>query len=295
MKRETAWRIFAGELNEADLEMVGEGERAPTYLVTPLGAKVNRIIAVGVLTDVENSGSEENPFWKARISDPTGTFFVSAGQFHAEAAAMLSKLKPPCFAAVIGKVRAYSPEPTVTYVSVRPETVKEVDAATRDHWVLEACKSLRLRLHAIGDAMALDPPTKESLSALGYGDCAEGLLAAIEHYKEIDISRYKNMLFEGLRYLLPEYQESFEVEAEEEEEVEEPDVLNGVMAPTTEEAEVLALFDELDANGKGVALDALLDATKPKRWTKDQVEAMLESLKEKGHLYEPKLGRFMRS
>ncbi|MCK5548521.1 MAG: hypothetical protein KAI64_05875, partial [Thermoplasmata archaeon] len=78
--REFAWRVFAGELNSADLEYSEGGERAPSYLVTPLGAKVNRILAVGVLTELENQGSDTEPMWKARLSDPTGTFYITSGR-----------------------------------------------------------------------------------------------------------------------------------------------------------------------------------------------------------------------
>ena len=43
--REVAWRVFAGELNSSDLEVRGEGEKAPSYLITPLGAQINRLFA----------------------------------------------------------------------------------------------------------------------------------------------------------------------------------------------------------------------------------------------------------
>ena len=43
MNREVAWRLFAGEYNESNFEVGGGGDRAPTYVVTPLGARVNRL------------------------------------------------------------------------------------------------------------------------------------------------------------------------------------------------------------------------------------------------------------
>src|SRR6266705_1127868 len=53
---------------------VCSSDLAPSYVVTPLGAKVNRVFVVGVITDVENVGSDIQPMWRARVSDPTGTF-----------------------------------------------------------------------------------------------------------------------------------------------------------------------------------------------------------------------------
>ncbi|MBI5000301.1 MAG: hypothetical protein HZB92_02065 [Euryarchaeota archaeon] len=300
MRRETAWRVFSAELGDATLELRGEGERAPTYLVTPLGAKINRVIAVGVITDVENTGEDDNPYWRAKMADPTGTFFISAGQFQPDAAKALSRLKPPVFAAVIGKVRAYSPEPGVTYITLRPEIVKEVDAQTRDYWVLDACRSLRRRLHAFEETKALEKPTREAVAALGYSEVADGIITAIEHYGEADTPKYRAILLEGLRYLLPEYQQSPPAEepAEESEAAEteeEEDALEAMLAPTPDEEKVLKIIDDLNKDGKGVQVDKIVEAAKPKKMNKEAVEKMLESLKEKGQVYEPKLGRFMRS
>src|SRR5436853_7107810 len=108
--------------------------------------------------------------WRARVSDPTGTFHVYAGQYQPEAAATLSKLKPPVFGAIVGKSRIYSPQPGTTYTSIRPETIKAVDETVRDVWILEACRSLRKRLDAMGEAQKMDPLTKEGLVKMGGKD-----------------------------------------------------------------------------------------------------------------------------
>ena len=97
-KREAAWRLFAEEFNASRLEIKGEGEYTPSYIVTPLGALVNRMFVVGVLTDVENIGSGEEPLYRARVVDPTGTFYVSAGQYQPEAAKRLASIKTPAAA-----------------------------------------------------------------------------------------------------------------------------------------------------------------------------------------------------
>ena len=211
MMREVAWRLFASEYNDANLEVEGVGDRAPSYVVTPLGAKVNRIFVVGVITDVENVGSDMQPMWRARVSDPTGTFNVYAGQYQPEAAASLAKLKPPVFGAIVGKSRVYSPESGAVYTSIRPETIKEVDESVRDYWILEACRSLRKRLDAMGEAVKMDPLTKEGLVKVGVKEAvAHGIVQAVNHYGKVDLSRYTAMLAEGLRYLLPEYREAAE-------------------------------------------------------------------------------------
>ena len=50
--REVAWRVFSEEYNSSTLEYTGEGEKPASYIITPLGAKVNRMLVVGVATDI---------------------------------------------------------------------------------------------------------------------------------------------------------------------------------------------------------------------------------------------------
>jgi hypothetical protein len=308
-RREVAWRVFASEFADSSLEQQGEGEKAPSYLITPLGAKINRIVAVGVITDIQNTGSDEEPLWKARMSDPTGTFYLSAGQFQLEAARELAKLKPPVFAAIIGKFRTYSPEPGVTYVSIRPESVKKVDAKTRDYWVLEACKSLKRRLDACAEASKMDPLTAEALATLGYGDLAEAIVAASAHYGEVDIERYRAMLADSLRYLLPESQrggaEAHEAAepapaAEAHDTVEAAvevveDAIEAEMAPSADENKILTLLSGMGKDRRGTPLEDIQKAAKKAGLDPEKVEGMLDSLLDKGLIFEPKIGRYMLS
>jgi hypothetical protein len=290
MIREVAWRLFAGEYNESNFEVGGTGDRAPTYVVTPLGARVNRLFAVGVLTDVENVGTDGQPMWRARVSDPTGTFHVYAGQYQPEAAAKLAKVKPPAFAAVMGKSRTYSPEPGTVYTSIRPEMVKVVDENVRDYWILEACRSLKERLAAAREAQGMDPLTKDALVALGHReDVAEGLVAAAEHYGRVDLARYGSLLAESLRYLLPEHR-AF---APEEPPPAAKPAARPPVAKKEDEAEdaVLALIGDLDRDGKGAPWDAILDAAGKKGIQKEALEEAVNELLDKGLVYEPVLGR----
>jgi hypothetical protein len=294
VNRETAWRVFAGEYNDSTLDMSDGGERSPTYVVTPLGAKVNRLFVVGVLTDMENVGTEQGPMWRGRITDPTGTFHVYAGQFQPTAAAVMSKLKPPVFAAISGKSRVYKPDSGATYVSIRPEIVKVVDANMRDYWVLESCQSLKKRLEAAREAYQMNPPTVGELLKLGCSSSlSAGLVAAVAHYGNIDLSRYSSMLAESLRYLLPEFQESRPPETEEVIKVEEKVTAKAPEKGVDDqlEAEVLALIEQLDKDGKGASWDAILEGAKKHKVDRDKLEELVNVLLDKGLVYEPVLGR----
>jgi len=200
--RETAWRVFAAEYNNSSLKLVGEEERSPSYVVTPLGARVNRLYIVGVLTEVENRGTDEEPFWRGRISDPTGVFYIAAGQYRPAAAKALRDLqdRTPCYIAASGKSRTYERDDGSLAVSVMPEAVTEVDADTRSHWVLDTAKHMRKRINAVTDAMAMDSPSAETLMDRGYSQpLAEGVAAAVEHYGQVELEQYKAMLVDALR------------------------------------------------------------------------------------------------
>ncbi|TLZ53921.1 MAG: hypothetical protein E6K17_08895 [Methanobacteriota archaeon] len=289
MNREIAWRVFAGEYNDANKDVSGGGERSPSYVVTPLGAKINRLFVVGVLTDVENVATDEAPMWRARLQDPTGTYHVYAGQYQPEASAALAKLKPPAFVAVTGKSRLFTPDSGGTYTSIRPETVKVVDEALRDYWILDACRSLKKRLEALREAYKMDPVTKEELAALGIKPpMAEGILAAVEHYGKVDLSRYSAMLAEAVRYLLPEFQP-----AKPEEEGSAPAIASKAADAAQEgrEQAVLGIIGELDADGKGASWDGITARAGKAGVDKDALEEVVNSLLDKGLIYEPILGR----
>ena len=102
--REPALRVFAGEFNESTHHLGGEGEKEPSYVLTPLGAMVNRLFVVGVLTDIENV-SAEGDMWRAHVSDPTGIYTLYAGQYQPRASSFLTEAETPSYVAVTGKAR----------------------------------------------------------------------------------------------------------------------------------------------------------------------------------------------
>jgi RPA family protein len=287
ISREVAWRVFAAEFNSSSYEIKGEGEKAPSYLISPLGAKINRLFVVGVLTDNENVGNENEPVWRAKITDPTGTFYMTAGQYQPEASMTLAKLQPPCFVAVVGKFRTYSPEEGKLYVSIRPERVGKVEAPVRDGWVLETCKATMDRISAMEEALKLGEPDAEKLMQIGFSKpLAEGASLSVRHYHLEDLTRYRNMVADALKFLLPEYQIGpdmpLETAAPEEIEVEEEDV--------DKEALVLSMIESLDS-GRGAAWDEVVQKAKGQGIEREELDLIANSLLDKGFVYEPVLGR----
>ncbi|MCA1814245.1 MAG: hypothetical protein LC624_09905 [Halobacteriales archaeon] len=198
MAREVAHRVFAAEFNQANLQVTEGGERAPSFVVTPLGARVNRLLVMGVLTSLEKTG-KEGDMWKARISDPTGQFTLYAGQYQPEAAKALGELRPPALVAVVGKSRTYNPEPGVVLVSIRPERIATVSREERDHWTVDAGKHTLRRLECTAAALDMAEPTPDALVQMGYPrDMAEGVIQAIQHYGKPELAAYRAMVRDAL-------------------------------------------------------------------------------------------------
>jgi RPA family protein len=146
--REVARRVFAREFNDgSDTFKESEDERAPVYLLLPTGERANRIFFVGTLTETEDIGSDSE-YWQGRVVDPTGTFYVYAGQYQPEAASTLREVEPPEYVSVAGKPRTYETDDGETNVAVRPESITVVDDATRDRWVVETAEQTVERIQA---------------------------------------------------------------------------------------------------------------------------------------------------
>ena len=147
--REVARRVFAQELRDSDFASKDESDQyAPQYILTPTGAKVNRIFLVGVLIEKEDIGTDSE-YWRGKVSDPTGSFTIYAGQYHPEAAQFLSDCELPALVAVVGKTSTYTTDDGNVLTSIRPESIQEVDEITRDLWILDTVRQTLERIKAV--------------------------------------------------------------------------------------------------------------------------------------------------
>jgi RPA family protein len=194
--REVARRAFAAEFNDARHSFKeSDDERAPAYQLLPTGEKANRVFFVGTLTEKEDIG-DDNEYWRGRIVDPTGTFFVYAGQYQPEAASTLRDLEPPAYVAVVGKPRTYETDDGSVNVSVRPESITVVDAATRDRWVVETAERTVERVAAFDDEGSEEGTSSGSRTQSGYNEYAR---MAADRYEDLDPDRYREAAIEALR------------------------------------------------------------------------------------------------
>jgi len=179
-EREPARRVFAGELRECRHQFrEGDDEKSPTFVLLPTGERCNRVFIVGTLTEKQRQG-DQNIFYRGRVVDPTGTFFVMAGSYQPEAMQQLAKIETPAFVAVVGKPNLYQKPDGAFIISVRVESITVVDKETRDLWVLDAARATLDRIDAI--ATGANP------------DAAK----IKEHYAALEPAVFRKMAYEAL-------------------------------------------------------------------------------------------------
>ena len=183
--REVAHRLFAVEFEDATVTRTeSDDEMAPSYVVTPTGALVNRAFVVGTLTSVDQVGDD---IFRGRVADPTGTFVTYAGQYQPVPANFLADATPPAIVALTGKARTFEPDGGDEVLSsLRPERIVETTPATRDHWVVETAEHTLGRIELMAKTRAADVPTAavaETLESAGVPmHVALGVQRAIESY-----------------------------------------------------------------------------------------------------------------
>lgn len=292
INRETAWRLFAGELNSSSASLKGEDEMSPFYVITRLGTMVNRVLISGVLTEKENIGNEEEPLWRGRILDVNGSFYINVGKFQPEAASAIADLEVPSFVAVVGKVRTYTTDDSRVFVSVRPETIVQVDEEVRNQWVLSAANSLWERLLRMKKAITIGSTSEKDLINAGFNEEeATGIDMALNQYGMPDSSPYVKTIQNALRMLLPDNEIDFgfpedvgpdEIDIEPEQSVAGRQDMEDV---------VLRIITELDTDGRGAPRDEVERSAEAEGISASELEEISDALMDKGLIYEPDLKR----
>jgi hypothetical protein len=179
-EREPARRVFASELRECRYQFRdGDDEKSPSFVLLPSGERCNRIFLVGTLTEKQRQG-DQNIFYRGRVVDPSGTFFIMAGSYQPEAMQQLAKIDTPAFVAVIGKPNLYQTPDGAFLVSVRVESITVVDKETRDLWILDTAARTLDRIDAMATGSSPD------------------IAKAKEQYPAIDVAVFRKTAYDAL-------------------------------------------------------------------------------------------------
>jgi RPA family protein len=208
--REVAKRIFAEELKSSNYSFRdGEDQHqyAPSYLLTPTGAKCNRVFLVGTLTEKDDIGSDIE-YWRGRVVDPTGSILIYAGQYQPEAAQILACMDAPSYIAVVGKPNLYQTEDGNIIISLRAESISKVDENTRNQWIIDTARRTLERIDTIKNvnpvSVSSDFTTADNVPITTSSSTpAQDAERALQHY-HTDIGHFREMVLRALTSLREE-------------------------------------------------------------------------------------------
>ena len=303
-RREPGVLVLAKELSAAIVKHVEDREYSPTYLISEIGGKLSRVLIGGVLDQIENRGSESDPFYTARVIDPNGDFYyLQAGQYNPEGATALSKLEIGVPVLCVGKVRARTPEDSErTYVSVQPESIRAVSMDEVNHWAIKACDTLMRRINA-NKAFGEDDEALKSANLTGRE--MDGLELSKDFYPTVAVENYQALLYDCLTRLsggdvaMPEtknFTGEFEPAAKTKPKVAEKteEIVEEVVEAASgddNEAKVLAKIKEMD-EGDGIYYDDLGIAISMEGVDGPMLDEILDSLTDQGRIFQPRFNHY---
>ena len=308
-RREPGVLVLAKELSAAIEKHVEDREYSPTYLISEIGAKLSRVLIAGVLDQLENRGSDEDPFYTARVIDPNGDFYyLQAGQYNPEGAAALSKLEAGVPVLCVGKVRARTPEDSErTYISVQPETIRAVSMDEVGHWAVRACEKLNNRINA-NKAFGNDDEALKRANLTTRE--MNGLELSKEFYPTVAVENYQALLYDCLTRLAggdvatPETtnftgefepakttEPETEIQEQTKEIKENSEEKTETSATDDNEAKVLALIKKMD-EGDGIYYDDLGIAISTEGVDGPMLDEILDSLTDQGLIFQPRFNHY---
>lgn len=193
--RQPAIRMFAREYFESNLLEQGDGEYAPNFVITKLGAKTNRMMVAGLLEKMERQDTDNGANYRGSIRDPTGLHMFSVAAFqpelHAEMEELLAKFEQndePILLLAIGKCNPFQSEDGNIFTGIRLEQFTTIDSEGNANWLVEAADATLRRIDNFQKSRDLEANV-ESYRAAGIpSDLIEGLIAGRAHpdYSNVD-------------------------------------------------------------------------------------------------------------
>ena len=298
--------MLASEFSDSTLNQQGSGEFDPMFIITKLGAKVNRVIVAGMLERLDpRETSNGSTLWQGQLRDPSGLHFFSVGDYAPESMRELtiqlsSRIEDgeSIMLLMTAKARYFQNEEGAVYTSLRPEEAAIVTREVYRNWLVSACKGMLERMDMQEKAISLEKTTN-ALAAAGIPEnMGEGLLLAGEHYGEIDVEPYRLNIMNALDIAedkVPSFTANAPPKSHASLEVEEHESTQEGETASDGEIDLnqvlLGLISRLD-QGEGVDFDTLLSNAAARGHDRDASEAALDDLTEDGTVHEPRFGWF---
>jgi uncharacterized protein len=302
--REPAWRLFAHEFQASVQEESSGGERPVRHVLSPLGARMNRVLLVGTLGVPEPVGKDPAaPFLRSRLSDPTGSFNVTAGGFQPRALSAFQSIQSPQRSLVVGKAHLFSGRDGVAYGSVRAEGLRAISEEEYRADLTEALRQTLARLDLIEDVRGgRGPESAPDAARAGIAPLWwTGATRAAARYPTVDLAPFRAPLAAVLREIagpapLPPVPNPPTTVRVTRTMPPEPAVAPSA-AERAQEASFLDIVDDLsERSADGYAdLKEALGLAERSGLAGDRAEELLNRLEETGVLEEPLVGKLRRA
>ena len=202
--RQTAIRMLAQEYSDASLTEMGTGEFDPSFVITKLGARVNRALVAGVIDRLERRDGDNGPSYSGHIRDPTGNHVFNIAPFqeemHPEAEELLARFESGdrFLMSLVGKARWFETEDGGVFTSLRVEQLAIIDKERYSRWLVEAAEATLRRMKAYEDSVELDANSQALINGGIPADIANGMAQARSHYPEFDLENYRVGVLQAL-------------------------------------------------------------------------------------------------
>ena len=298
VRRQPAWHMLASEFSEATLNEKGSGEYDPSFVITKLGAKVNRVIVAGLLERLEvRETSNGSTLYQGQMRDPSGLHYFSVGDYASESMRELTlslvektEVGEPVLLLMTAKSRWYQTDEGAVYTSLRPEEACEIDAKTYALWLTSASEGTLQRMKIHNDSLSAEP-TQEGLKAAGVPEhMIDGLLLSRNHYGEFDTETYTLNVMQALDIAEGRMDAASQPAPAPQTTLEGSDSSDSSDEDDVKET-LVAIIAQLD-QGDGVDFETVLTNADARGIDRQLAESKLDELSNEGTLHEPRFGWF---
>ena len=202
--RQSAIRIFAQEYFEASLVEQGVGEFDPSFVITKIGARVNRCLVGGVIERLERRDADSGPYYSGQIRDPSGAHYFSVPPFkpelHPEIEELLARFDSGdrFLMIIVGRARWSESEEGGIFTSINTESFSVVDRVSYQSWLVEASEATLRRLDAYSKSLGCELDEGSLIEAEVPEDLVSGLIQSRAHYSEFDTESYRLFVLKAL-------------------------------------------------------------------------------------------------
>ncbi|MGB0463329.1 MAG: hypothetical protein ACPGIG_00620 [Candidatus Poseidoniaceae archaeon] len=299
VKRQSALHMFASEYGESTLSEKGSGEFDPSFVITKLGSRVNRVIVAGLLERIEGRDvANGSVIYQGQLRDPSGINYFSVGDYVSDSVKEMTiqlsarlESGEPVLVLMVAKTRLYQTEEGAIYTSLRPEEMCVIDAQRYASWLAKTSQSLMERMSIYVSSLDFDANI-ESLSKSDFTENQNlGLVSSRNHYGDIDLEHYRLNVMQALDIAEGKL-EAATKPAPQRMLVEESSQDDGESEGKSDlETAIIDIITKLD-QGDGVEFETILVNAEARGFQRTIAEEKLEELSDDGTVHEPAFGWF---